>query len=526
MRKAYPRFDLVIERCRLVDGSGGPPVDADVAVSDGRVAAIGALEDASAKKLLDAGGLVLAPGFIDVHVHTDARLLDPKVQKASLLQGVTTHVVGQDGFGFAPTTEHSFPFLEAYTAGINGRPVPFGPGGIADYLRRFDGTTAVNVASLVPNGCLRMEVVGNEGRAASEAEVAEMRGLCRDAIADGAIGLSSGLDYVPSRHASTDELVALASILAETGLPYVTHVRYELGLLAALEEAVEIGRRARVPVHVSHLRGDPEYGAGAEEILVAVDAARAEGIDLTYDAYPYTYGCSFLPYVLPGWALEGEPEAIVARLGDPGARDRIRAGLDEVNWSWARLVLAGRPRGEHAHFVGLDLARAAALSGQDEVDFVCDLLVAEELEALLVWKPDESPNAEADLGAVLAHPAQMLGSDGIYGPGRMHPRGHGSFARFLGRFVREERLLSLQEAIARVTSLPADRFRLVGRGLIRPGNVADLVVFDPDTFVDRATFDEGDLPATGVRDVLVNGIAVVRDGHVTDATPGLGLRAG
>ena len=526
MPRAYPPFDLVIERCRLVDGSGGPPVAADVAVSNGRVAAVGALGDASAHERLDARGLVLAPGFIDVHVHTDARLLEPKVQEASLLQGVTTHIVGQDGFGFAPTTARSFPFMEAYTAGINGRPAPFGPGGIGEYLGRFDRATGMNVASLVPNGCLRMEVVGNAGRAANDAEVDGMRALCRDAVADGAVGLSSGLDYVPSRHASTDELVALASVLVDTGLPYVTHVRYELGLLAALEEAVEIGRQARVPVHVSHLRGDSEYGAGAAEILSAVDAARADGIDLTFDAYPYTYGCSFLPYVLPAWALEGEPEEILARLGDPAARDWIRAGLEGVSWSWARLVLAGRPRGEHARFVGLDLARAAVLNGQDEVDFVCDLLVAEELEALLVWKPDESPRAEADLLAGLAHPAQMLGSDGIYGPGRMHPRGHGSFARFLGRFVREERLLSLEEAIARVTSLPADRFRLAGHGLIRPGYVADLVVFDPDTFVDRATFDEGDLPATGVRDVFVNGVAVLRDGHLTHATPGFGLRAG
>jgi N-acyl-D-amino-acid deacylase len=525
MPRAYPRFHLVIERCRLVEGSGRLAIETDVAVLDGRVAAIGALEDASADERLDARGLVLAPGFIDVHVHTDARLLEPKVQEASLLQGVTTHVVGQDGFGFAPTTARSFPFMEAYTAGINGRPVPFGPGGIADYLGRFDGATAVNVASLVPNGCLRMEVLGNVGRAASDAEVEEMQALCRDAIREGAVGLSSGLDYVPSRHASTDELVALASVLAGTGLPYVTHVRYELGLLAALEEAVDIGRRARVPVHVSHLRGDSEYGAGAEEILAAVDSSRAEGIDLTYDTYPYTYGCSFLPYVLPAWALEGEPDEILALLADPAARNRIRADLDRVNWSWERLVLAGRPRGEHARFGGLDLARAAAIADQDEVDFVCDLLIAESLEALLVWKPDESPRAEADLVAVLAHPAQMLGSDGIYGPGRTHPRGHGSYARFLGRFVRDEGLLSLEEAVARVTSVPADRFRLGGRGLVRPGNFADLVVFDPQTLTDRATFDEGDVPATGVRDVLVNGVPVVRDGHVTDATPGIGLRA-
>jgi N-acyl-D-amino-acid deacylase len=350
--------------------------------------------------------------------------------------------------------------------------------------------------------------------------------LCRDALAEGAVGLSSGLDYVPSGHASAEELVALASVLPQTGLPYVTHVRYELGLLAALKEAVEIGRRARVPVHVSHLRGDIEYGAGAEEILGAVDAARADGIDFTYDVYPYTYGSSFLPYVLPAWALEGEPEEIVTRLGEGAVRERIRAALGEVKWSWARLVLGGRPRGEHARFVGLDLAHAAALSGQDEVDLVCDLLVAEELEALLVWKPDESPGAEADLLAMLAHPAQMLGSDGIYGPGRIHPRGHGSFARFLGRFVREERLLGLEEAVARVTSVPARRFRLDGRGLISPGSAADLVIFDPDTLVDRATFDDGDLLATGVTDVLVNGVAVVRDGYVTGTTPGLGLRAG
>jgi N-acyl-D-amino-acid deacylase len=526
MQRAYPRFELVIDRCRLVDGSGRPAVHTDVALADGKIAAIGALENASARKRIDAAGLVLAPGFIDVHVHTDSRLLEPAVQEASLLQGVTTHVVGQDGFGFAPTSARSFPFLEAYTAGINGRPVPFGPGGIAEYLRRFDGVTAVNVASLVPNGCLRMEVLGNSGRAAGDAEVDEMRALCRHAVAEGAVGLSSGLDYVPSRHASTDELSALASVLAESGLPYVTHVRYELGLLAGLEEAVEIGRRAGVAVHISHLRGDTEYGAGAREILAAVDAARAEGIDLTFDCYPYTYGCSFLPYVLPAWALEGEPEKILARLADPAVRDRIRAGLHDVGWSWARLVLGGRPRGGHARFVGLDLSRAAALAGQDEVDFVCDLLVAEELEALLVWKPDESPGAEADLLAVLSHPAQMLGSDGIYGPGRMHPRGHGSFARFLGRFVREEELLGLEEAVARVTSFPARRFRLAGRGFVSPGSVADFVLFDPETLVDRATFEEGDLPASGVRDVFVNGVPVVRDGRVTDATPGLGLRAG
>jgi N-acyl-D-amino-acid deacylase len=370
-----------------------------------------------------------------------------------------------------------------------------------------------------------MEVLGNGVRAASEAEVDEMGALCREALEEGAVGLSSGLDYVPSGNASTDELVALARNLAGSGLPYVTHVRYELGLLAALEEAIEISRRAGIAVHVSHLRGDPEYGAGAEEILAAVDAALADGVDLTFDTYPYTYGSSFLPYVLPAWALEGELGEIVARLGDAAVRSRIRTDLGQANWSWERLVLAGRPGGEHARFVGLDLARAASLAGQEEVDFVCDLLLAEELEALLVWKPDESPNADADLLAMLAHPAQMLGSDGIYGPGRLHPRGYGSFARFLGRFVREEGMLTLEEAIARVTSLPAKRFRLTGRGEIKPGSVADLVVLDPDTFTDRATFEEGNLHAAGVRDVFVRGVAVARDGHLTDATPGLGVRA-
>jgi N-acyl-D-amino-acid deacylase len=516
-------FDVLIEGARVVDGTGRPSFRADVGVTGDRVAALGRLTDVSARVRIPADDLVLAPGFIDVHVHSDARILERAVQLASLSQGVTTHVVGQDGFGFAPAGKRAFRYMEATTSGINGRPVPLATGGVGDYLARMDGATALNVAALVPNGCLRMEVIGSGGRAATEDELAAMTELCDLGLEEGAVGLSSGLDYVPSCHSSTDELVALCRPVATAGAVYVTHVRYVLGLLAALEEAVEVGRRAGVAVHVSHLRADEEYGASTSDVLALVDAARQHHIDLTYDTYPYTFGSSFAPYVLPAWALEGEAEEIVRRLDDAQVRERIRADVAGAAWSWARLVLAGAPRGGHSAYVGLDLEAAAREAGTDPVGLVCDLLVAEDLEAVLIWKPDPSPDAEDGLRAMLLHPGAMLGSDGIYNPGLAHPRGHGAFARFVGRYVGEG-LLPLEDAVRRVTSLPARRFSLARRGVVEAGAFADLVLFDPGALTDRGTFDDTCSLAEGVREVWVNGIAVLHDGASTGATPGRGLR--
>lgn len=519
-------FDVLLRNCRIVDGTGSPSFRGDVAVAGTAIAVVGVLDGAEAETAIDCEGLVVAPGFVDAHIHTDSRLFSASVQAASVFQGVTTHVVGQDGFGFAPTAERSFAFMEAYTSGINGRPVPFRPGGVGEFLGRFDGATAVNVATLVPNGCVRLDVLGNSARAATAAELEEMASLCRRAMREGAVGLSSGLDYVPSRYASTDELVALCAAVAETGGIYVSHIRYEDGLLPALEEAIEVGRRAALPVHVSHLRGEQELGADAGKLLALVDSARRDALDVTYDAYPYTYGSSFLPFVLPPWALEGDAGTILARLADPGVRARIRADVPSSRWSWAKMVVAGDPGPDYTRYVGLGLEEAAAAAGQDPVDFVCGFLLAEQLGGVLVWTPDDSPSALEDLYATLRHPAQMVGSDGIYNPGRAHPRGYGAFARFVGRFVRDERIFTLEDAVRRATSFPARRFQLAGRGLVQPGCAADLVVFDPETFTDRATDEDSAVLADGMRDVFVNGVAVLRHGRLTGATPGRGLRRG
>jgi N-acyl-D-amino-acid deacylase len=351
-----------------------------------------------------------------------------------------------------------------------------------------------------------------------------MASICQVAMKEGAIGLSSGLEYVPSCHASTSELITLCRAIGDAGGIYVSHIRYQDGLIPALQEAIEIGRRARVPVHVSHLRGDRDVGVSSEDVLEVVDLARIEGIDVSFDMYPYSYGCTFLPYALPPWLFQGTVRDIMARLRGPEVRDRIRAWLPSSTWSWSDATIAGHLNEAYCAYVGLDLLSASQLADADLVDFVCDILIAHKLEILLIWKPNDSPAMTADLSAMLRHPAHTLGSDGVYKQGRVHPRGFGAFARFIGRYVREESLLSFEEAIRHVTSAPARRFNLSGRGEIRDGFIADLVVFDPHTFIDRATYETGSLLAEGVRDVIVNGVTAMRDGWPTGATPGRGIR--
>jgi N-acyl-D-amino-acid deacylase len=506
-----PPFALVLERCRVVDGTGAPWFRADVAVRGERIEAVGDLGSAEAAERVDARELFLSPGFVDTHVHTDAELLRDPAQEASLRQGVTTHVVGQDGFGFAPTTPRSFEFMRVFTSGINGSELPFGAASVAEFLERLDGATAVNAVTLMPNGCARLDVVGSDGREATPEELERMAAICRQAAAEGAVGLSSGLDYVPSCHASTAELAQLA---AATGGVYVTHIRYKSGLLVALDEAIEIGRRAGVPVHVSHLRGDPTLGTGAASIVERLDAARSDGVDVTFDAYPYTYGATVLPYMLPYWLFAGDPEEILARLADPATRDRVRAELDLTRYGWDDMVIAA----DHP-LAGASPEAAARELGKDVVDLVLDLLAENELNVTLIWKPTDRPEVLADIEALYAHPGAIVGSDGIYTPGRVHPRGWGAFARYLATTR-----LPLEEAVRHATSLPAGRFGLLDRGLVRPGCAADLVVFDPAGVRDRSTWDDGRRPAQGVRHVLVNGVFALRDGELTGATPGRGLR--
>jgi N-acyl-D-amino-acid deacylase len=520
---AEPDFDVLIHGGRVIDGTGNPWRRADVGVKGDRIAAVGALTGASARLRLDASGMVVTPGFIDAHVHADLALFTDPGQEPAVRQGVTTHLVGQDGVAMAPGSAATLAYMCRYTAGFSGgadwlarADVPTWST-VAEYLAALDRRSAVNVATLVPNGNVRLEVLGLDTRAPTAAEQAEMARLVREGMEQGAVGLSSGLDYIPSRYADTDELIALCRAVAPFGGVYVTHMRrYDPdGVAGSLDEVFRIGREAGVAVHVSH------FNSRADLVIPLLDRARADGIDVTFDLYCYLAGSSILAMVaLPPWAQEGGPEPTLARLADPAVRERLRewfaaparGPLDDVRLSY---VAAERYR----HLEGLTLGEAAA--GGDLGELVCEVLIASGL-AVGCIQPHRR-RTEADIYALMRHPAMMGGSDGIFTGSRPHPRGCGCFARYLGDHVWCG-IWSLETAVQRLAAHPARRFGLSGRGLLVEGFFADLAVFDPDALTDQATFEEGKRLAEGVAHVLVNGAAVLRDGQRTEARPGRALR--
>jgi N-acyl-D-amino-acid deacylase len=384
---------------------------------------------------------------------------------------------------------------------------------------------AVNVAGLAPNGNIRMDVLGLDPRPPAPDELRRMRGILRQAMEDGAVGVSSGLDYIPSRYASTEELVELCRELAPFGGVYVTHMRGYAPdtVTGALDEVFRIGREAGIAVHVSH------FNSQAELVLPRLDAARAEGLDVTFDLYGYLAGSTILGMVaLPPWVQEGGPDPTLARLADPAVRARLRepgfAGprgpIDQVRLSYVEAPA-------YRWCEGLTVAEAAdrATGRRDPaglLEFVCEVLVASDLAVGCVVPHQQ--RSEADVRALMRHPAMTGGSDGIFTGGRPHPRGWGCFARYLGHYVREARAWTLEEAVQHLAGLPARRLGLVDRGVIRPGMAADLVVFDAERIADRATYEDGRQPAAGVTHVLVNGEPVLLDGSRTPARPGRALR--
>jgi N-acyl-D-amino-acid deacylase len=391
---------------------------------------------------------------------------------------------------------------------------------MAEYLALFDRRCAVNLACLVPNGNVRMEVLGLETRPPSADELRRMGRLVHEAMEQGAAGLSSGLDYIPSRYADTDELIALCREVAPFGGVYVTHMRSYAphGVRESLDEVFRIGREAGVPVHVSH------FNSRAELVLPLVDAARADGIDVTYDLYCYLAGSSILGMVaLPPAVQEGGVDATLARLRDPAVRARLtdapgysnRGPLEDV-----RLSYVASP--EHRRHEGQTLGEAAAASGKGLLDFVCDVLVASEM-AVGCIAPHQQ-RTQDDVRDLMRHPAMMAGSDGIFTGSRPHPRGCGCFARYLGHHVRGDRAWTLEQAVQHLAAHAARRFGLNDRGLLREGMAADVVVFDAEMIADHATYEDGRRLATGVEHVVINGELVLHDGARTEALPGRPLK--
>ncbi|MGM1065309.1 N-acyl-D-amino-acid deacylase family protein [Saccharothrix sp. Mg75] len=523
-------MDIVFRGALVVDGTGAPGRRADVGVRDGRIAEIG--DRVTGRRTVEADGRVLAPGFIDMHSHSDLQVLANPEHLAKVTQGVTTEVLGQDGLSYAPVDDGVLAALRAQLAGWNDDPAGFDWDwrSVGGYLDRLDRGIAVNAAYLVPQGTLRMLCVGYDDRPPTDAELDRMREVLATSLREGAVGLSSGLTYTPGMYADTAELTALCRVVAEHGGFYSPHHRsYGAGALEAYAEVVAVSRESGCPLHLAHATMNFEVNRGrAGELLALLDDALATGVDITLDTYPYLPGATYLSALLPSWAGEGGPDATLARLTDPATRERIRVEVEEVGSDgchgvpvdWATIEVNGVRRAENAHLVGLSVAEAARRAGRPPAELYFDVLVSERLGTSCLMHVGHEDNVRA----IMRHPAHTGGSDGLLVGDRPHPRAWGTFPRYLARYVRELGVLGLEECVHHLTGRAARRLRLADRGLVREGFAADLVLFDPDAVADTATFDEPRRAAAGISHVVVNGVPVLDDGERTDALPGTSLR--
>ena len=524
-------LDLLLRGGTVVDGTGAPARRADVGIRDGRLVTGGELTGELAADVLDVSGLVVCPGFIDMHAHADLALLREPAAPDALLQGVTCEVLGQDGLAYAPIDDTIAAELHARIRSWNG---PEPPGGltwtsVADYLDRVDGA-GVNVAYLAPHGTIRMLAMGTEERRATAVEMTTMRRLLAEALTDGAVGMSTGLTYVPATYADTTELIDLCRVVAAHGGFFAPHHRsYGAAAMAAYAECVEIARASGAALHLTHAHlSFPVNRGRARDLLTLVDQARADGVDVTLDSYPYLAGASYLHAFLPSWIQAGTVDQVIDRLADPQVRARLHDDL-EVNGcdgshglpvDWSTVLVSGVEHEADAGVVGSTIAEIAARQGVPPLDAYCDLLISNRLGAMcLVFAGDED-----NVRAILQHPAHMAGSDGLLEGERPHPRAYGTFARYLAWAVRDEGLVSIEEMVRKMTSAPAGRLGLADRGRIRPGMAADVVCLDPATVQDRATYENPRQPPQGIAHVIVNGSVAVQDGQLTGALAGRSLR--
>ena len=518
-------FDVLLAGGWVVDGTGTPPWRADVGIRGDRIAAAGRLGQVDSGLVLDVSGRYVFPGFIDTHIHADLLYPQRDVQEAALRQGVTTFLVGQDGLSCAPAPASTAAYVRDYFGPVNGFPAGTGIPeqlSVAGALGQADGASGVNVAWLVPAGTVRHQVMGSDRRRPEPAELAAMQQVVAAAMADGAAGLSTGLDYLPGRYADATEIAALCEPVAEAGGVYVTHMRASgVNAWRGVAEVCEIAARAGIAAHVSH------YAGPATMLTRLADGARDRGIDMTFDSYPYLRASTILAMVaLPDEVQQGGVAATVARLRDRDVRDALcRDWFPSIADHLDGTTLAFVADRELSWAEGMTLADAAARAGCGTGEFVCDVLARSGLAVGCV-RAGRPTIGDEDIRALLRHEAHMGGSDGIFVGSVPHPRGWGTFARYLGRHVRELGDWSWGEASSHLAGHPARRFGLAGRGLVREGCVADLAVLDPLAVTDRATYAAPRQPATGVDHVLVGGTLVLRDGELTGATPGRGLRRG
>ncbi|MBI2983400.1 MAG: D-aminoacylase [Chloroflexi bacterium] len=519
---------LLLRGGTVIDGTGASRRETDVAVRDGRIASIAVeLSASGADRVIDARGMAVVPGFIDIHSHSDEAMFVSSALESAVHQGVTTVVCGNCGGASAPVLGLAASELDRDLRryDVERTWTSFG-----EYARAVERSGAsINVCSFVGHGTLRMCVMGAEAREARAGELAAMKALLASSLKEGAIGMSTGLIYPPSAYGTTDEIVALASVVREHGGLYASHIRNEGDrLLDAVGEGIEIGRRAGVRVQLSHHKASGKRNWGrVKDSTALVERARADGSDVTADQYPYTASSTGLAVTIPNWAHEGGPLAMVERLRDPTVRVRIRDEYVETGRDWDAIVIARAQR--HPEWSGTSVAALAGAAEQDPLEWTCDALVAHDGAIDIV----HHSMCEDDVRYVMAKDWIAIGSDsranapaGPLSFGKPHPRSYGTFPRVLGRYARDERVVSLEDAVRKMTSLPASRLRLRDRGVLREGAAADVVVFDPQGVADRATYDDPHRYPEGLPFVIVNGAVVIDAGEATAARPGRFLRLG
>ena len=530
-------YDIIIANGRIVDGTGNPWFYGDVAIRGDRIVQVGRLNGARAKRQIDARGMVVAPGFIDMLGQSEQSLLiDPRAE-SKVFQGITTEVTGEGG-SIAPLNDYILnelePFLTHFKLNADWRT-------LGEYFARLERSrSAINLATYVGATQVRQFVLHDDNRATTAAELDQMRKLVAQAMEDGAVGISTSLVYAPAFYAKTEELIELSKVAARYGGVYASHMRNESNsIMPAIDEAIRIGREANIPVEIFHLKmaGKANWGK-MRDVIAKIEAARSSGLDITADQYPYVAGATSLGASVPPWAHEGGTAKFVERLKDPPTRQKLKQEMRSPSDKWENFYLgAGGGEGvlvntvlnrDLAKYEGKRINEIAKMMGKsDELDALFDLLIADNAQTgMIIFLMNED-----DVKLALRQPWVSVGIDhgevALTGPlaeGKAHPRGYGSFPRILGRYVRDEHVLTLEEAIRKMTSLAANRVHLSDRGILKPGFFADVVVFDPERIHDVATFEDPNRLSIGMNYVLVNGEPVVFDAKQTTALPGRPLR--
>ena len=525
-------YDLVIRNGHVIDGTGSPWYAADIGIRAGKIAAIGRLTDAPARRTIDARGMVVAPGFIDMLGQSEMTILVNPHLPSKIFQGITTEVTGE-GSSIAPLNDA---ILKADRVTWEHYGVQPTWRTFRDYFARLRKQgMGINLASYVGATQVRRMVLGDDDRAPNPAELERMKALVRDAMREGAVGLSTSLQYAPAPYAKTEELIALAAEAAKFGGTYASHIRDEGdSILPALDEAFRIGREAKIPVEIWHLKAAGKSNWGRmPEIVARIEAARKSGLDVAADTYAYPAAFNTFSAVIPPWAHDGGDKKLIERLKDPAMRARIRKEMEtpsgEWNNEWQQVkgpesfILSAVQNPKLIPLQGKSIAEIAKLWNKDPIDTVFDILIEDEAFTMVGMFIMDEPDVALAIRqpwVSICNDSQGSALDGVLGKEHPHPRAFGTFPRILRKYVREEKVLTLEDAIRKFTSLPAQRMRFADRGVLKEGMWADVVVFDPATVRDLATFDQPNQLSEGMRFVLVNGVPVIEEGKMTNALPG------